>query len=112
MAMTTKYPTIIKEVIQAYAQFTPSHGQIRLDPVFDDTNGRYALMQVGWDRERRVRGNLIYITLSNSQVHIEYDGIESGITQDLIDRGIEPQHIIKNLGRNPVLLGRLYIDIL
>ena len=29
------YRTIIKEVIRKYAQLRPSHGQIRLDPVFD-----------------------------------------------------------------------------
>lgn len=33
--------------------------------ITDDTQNRYALMQVGWDRGRRVRGNLIYVTLSS-----------------------------------------------
>jgi hypothetical protein len=94
MAVITEYPNIIKEVIEAYAQFTPSHGQIRLDPLFDDIHNRYALMQVGWDRGKRIRGNIIYITLQDHKVCIEYDGIEPGITQDLIDRGIEPQDIV------------------
>ena len=94
MAIITEYPNIIKEVIEAYAQLPPSHGQIRLDPLFDDTHNRYALMQVGWDHGKRIRGNIIYVTLQNNKVCIEYDGIASGITQDLIDRGIEPQHII------------------
>jgi len=38
-------------VILKYAQFRPSHGSIRLDPVFDEKQDRYLLMQVGWDRE-------------------------------------------------------------
>lgn len=60
------------------------NGEIRLDTVFDDIHERYALMQVGWDRGRRVRGNLIYITLHEGKVWIEYDRMESGISQDLI----------------------------
>ncbi|MDF5728520.1 MAG: element excision factor XisI family protein [Rhizonema sp. PD38] len=28
--------------------------------IFDEMRDRYALMQVGWDRGRQVRGNLIY----------------------------------------------------
>jgi hypothetical protein len=40
MAVTTEYPNIIKEVIEAYAKFTPSHGQIRLAPLFDDIHNR------------------------------------------------------------------------
>jgi XisI protein len=94
MALVSEYPNIIKEVIQEYAKFPPSHGNIRLDPVFDDLHHRYALMQVGWDRERRIRGNIIYVTLSPDRVYIEYDGIESGITQDLIDRGIPEDRIV------------------
>ena len=52
------------------------------------------IMQVGWDRGRRVRGNLIYITLQNGKVHIEYDGIEHGITDDLVNQGIPEQDIV------------------
>ncbi|NET15013.1 MAG: XisI protein, partial [Okeania sp. SIO1H6] len=38
-----------------------SHGNIRLDTVFDEQSDRYALMQVGWNRGKRVRENIIYI---------------------------------------------------
>ena len=78
----------VKQVISRYAQFTPSHGTIRLDTVFDENNDRYALMQTGWNRGQRVRGNLIYITIENCQINVEYDGIEQGITQDLTEQGI------------------------
>lgn len=85
---------LVKQMIQQYAQFKPSHGDIRLDTVFDETNDRYALMQVGWDRGRRIRGNLIYVTLHDSKIWIEYDGIEQGITQDLIAAGIPSERIV------------------
>lgn len=85
---------IVKQVIQHYAQFKPSHGDIRLDTVFDENQDRYALMQVGWERGRRVRGNLIYVTLQNHQVWIEYDGMEQGITDDLIAAGIPSERIV------------------
>ncbi|WP_445309675.1 element excision factor XisI family protein [Microcoleus vaginatus] len=71
-----------------------SHGDIRLDPVLNETRDRYALMQVGWDRGRRVRGNLIYITLQDGKVYIEYDGMECGITQNLIEEGLPENDIV------------------
>jgi len=64
---STRERDIVKQVIQRYAQFKPSHGDIRLDTVFDDTQNRYALMQMGWDRGRRLGGNLIYVTLSKGK---------------------------------------------
>ena len=85
---------IVKQVISRYAQFVPSHGNIRLDTVFDDEQGHYALMQVGWDRGHRVRGNLIYVIVQSDQVQIEYDGIEQGITKDLIKSGISPEKLV------------------
>lgn len=94
MDTPAQHAEIVKQVIQRYAQLRPSHGDIRLDTVFDDRQNRYALMQTGWDRGRRVRGNLIYVTLEGNQVYIEYDGMESGITQDLVAKGIQREQII------------------
>jgi hypothetical protein len=51
-------------------------------------------MQVGWDRGKRIQGNLIYLTLNHEKVYIEYDGMETGITQDLIHFGIAPEDIV------------------
>jgi XisI protein len=94
MGAIEKYQNIIEKVILSYAQLRPSHGDIRLDPVFDEANGRYALMQVGWDRQRRVRGNLIYVTIENDRVFIEYDGTETGITDELVAAGIPRDSIV------------------
>ena len=94
MDTTEAYRETIKKTILDYAKLRPSHGDIRLDAVFDDAHDRYILTQVGWDRGRRVKGNLIYITLHDRKVFIEYDGIENGITGDLISRGIPEDQIV------------------
>ncbi|MDJ1178220.1 XisI protein [Roseofilum sp. BLCC_M91] len=85
---------IVKQVISQYARLTPSHGEIRLDTVFDETQNRYALMQTGWSQGCRVRGNLIYITLQDERIYLEYDGMEQGITQDLLDLGVPSDQIV------------------
>lgn len=94
MDTSTTYPEIVKQVISDYAKLRPSHGNIRLDVIFDEMRDRYALMQVGWDKGRRVRGNLIYVVIENGKVIIEYDGMESGITRDLISKGVPDRDIV------------------
>ena len=94
MDNTADYRDIVKQTLLRYAGMRPSHGNIRLEPVFDGTNDRYALMQTGWDRGRRVRGSLIYIALRGGKVCIEYDGIEQGITDDLVRAGIPEDQIV------------------
>lgn len=51
-------------------------------------------MQSGWDRGVRVRGNLLYVTLHDDKIYIEYDGIEQGIRNELIQRGIPADKIV------------------
>lgn len=41
-----------------------------------------------------MRGNLIYIVLQAGKVVVEYDGIERGITEDLIANGVAEQDIV------------------
>ncbi len=94
MDNTPRYREIIKNILMKYARFSPSHGNIRIDPIFDEKNDRYVLMQTGWDRERRIRGNLVYIVLDDGKVFIEYDGLGHGITEDLIKSGIAEDKII------------------
>ena len=94
MDISTTYRTVVKDVISQYAKLRPSHGQIRLDTVFDEQQDHYALMQVGWDRGVRVRGNLIYVTLQNDKIFVEYDGIEQGIIEELIKRGVAKDKIV------------------
>jgi hypothetical protein len=88
------YSDIIKKIMAKYTLFKPSHGNIRLDTLFDDLNHRYALMQVGWDGKKRIRGNLIYVTIQQEKVFIEYDGTEKGITDELMRAGIPPEAIV------------------
>lgn len=42
MDTTTTYREIVKQVILQYAKLRPSHGDIRLDVVLDETHNRYA----------------------------------------------------------------------
>ena len=94
MDTTATYREIVKQVIERYSKLRPSHGDIRLDTVFDETQDRYALMQVGWDKGQRIRGNIIYVTLQDGKVYIEYDGIETGIADNLMEKGIPEEDIV------------------
>ncbi|MGI0479281.1 XisI protein [Geminocystis sp. CENA526] len=89
-----QYREIVKNTILKYAQLKPSHGNIELHPVFDEIRDHYALMQVGWDKDKRVRGNILYLTIKNQKVYLEYDGIEQGISDDLINQGIDKSDLV------------------
>jgi len=102
------YQEVVKELILRYSEFRPSHGEIRLDVLFDEGRDRYALMQSGWDRGRRVRGNLLYVVIEARKVVVEYDGMERGITDELIAMGVAEEDIVLAWLPQPVEEGSGY----
>jgi len=103
------YREIVQELILRYSEFRPSHGDIRLDVLFDEERDRYALMQSGWDGDRRVRGNLLYVVIEAGKVVVEYDGMEQGITDELVARGVAEEDVVLTwLSQPPVKEGSGY----
>ena len=88
------YRNVIKKTLLRYAKLRPSHGDIRVDPVFDETRDHYTLMYVGWNRGERVRGEVAYVRIADGKVYIEWDGIGYGITDELIAGGIPENKIV------------------
>ena len=76
--------------------------------MFDEERDRYALMQSGWDRGRRVRGNWLYVVVEAGKVVVEYDGMEQGITDELIARGVPEEDVVLAWLLQPVEEGSGY----
>ena len=48
----------------------------------------------GWLPEGRAHDVVVHLHLMDGKVVVEWDGIEYGIAQDLIEAGIDPQDIV------------------
>jgi hypothetical protein len=94
MAPLSDYPAIIKRVIEAYAVFKPSYGEIDVEAVFDEARGHYELIYAGWINEKRVHGSVVHVDLKGDKVWIQHDGTERGIVDDLLEQGIPNDRIV------------------
>jgi XisI protein len=54
----------------------------------------YLLMDVGWEKQKRIHGCLIHIQIINEKIWIQRDGTEDGITNALVEAGIPKHHIV------------------
>lgn len=88
-----KYRKVLQDIILNYAKYKPSHGQIESVAVCDTVRDEYLLLAVGWDRPGRVHDIIVHARIKNGKVVIEWDGIESGVTQDMLDAGIAEEDI-------------------
>jgi hypothetical protein len=93
------YRDIVRRVIEEYASHKPSHGQIETEAVIDPAKDHYEVMQVGWDRWRRVHGCVIHIDIIGDKVWIQYDGTNRPVADELLAAGIPRSDIV--LGFQP-----------
>jgi hypothetical protein len=62
----TRYREIIKRIIQQYAVWKPSYGDIHVETTLDETNDHYELMYAGWDGPRRVHESVIQVDIRDA----------------------------------------------
>lgn len=101
------YQRAIKAVIQHYAQYKPAYGDIDTRILFDDEHNSYVLFQIGFENHKRVHDAIIHVEILDGKVWIQYDGIEEGIAEDLVEQGIPRDQIV--LGFKPAYI-RPYTD--
>lgn len=88
------YRQIIRRVITDYARIAYPHGEIERQTVFDSEGDHYLLVKTGWDRDRRVYGCLLHVDIKDEKIWIQYDGIEYGMANELVDAGVPKERIV------------------
>lgn len=99
MDQLDRYRTIVRRLIEEYAAYQPSYGDIRTEAVIDLERDHYEVIQVGWDRGRRVHGSIIHIDIRDGKVWIEHNGTDARLGEELVAAGIPRDDIV--LGFQP-----------
>jgi hypothetical protein len=99
MDKVAHYREIVRRLVEEYASYKPSHGQIETEAIADHDKGHYEVMHVGWDGTRRVHGCVVHIDIIDGKVWIQYDGTNRAVADELIEAGIPRDDIV--LGFQP-----------
>ena len=94
MDKVNRYREIVRRLIEEYASYKPSHGQIETEAVVDPEQDHYEVMHVGWDGMRRVHGAVVHIDIHGDKVWIQYDGTSRPVAEELVAAGIPREDIV------------------
>ncbi len=89
-----EYRRIIRKLIQEYAQFRPSVGDVRVEIIFDEATDHYELIYSGWTNKYRIHGSVLHIDIRDGQVWVQYDGTEDAFAEELVTAGIPRERIV------------------
>jgi hypothetical protein len=94
MDQLDRYRQIVRRLIEEYASYKPTYGDIRTEAIVDCEHDHYEVMQVGWHNGRRIHGSIIHIDIRDGKVCIEYNGTDARLGEELVAAGIPRNDIV------------------
>jgi hypothetical protein len=94
MARVDEYPRYVEQIIKRYARYKPVYGDVEVQTVLDRENHHYQLLNVGWNKNRRIRGCVLHIDVKDGKIWFQHDGTESGVANELVEMGVPKKDIV------------------
>jgi hypothetical protein len=94
MDRVDRYRSIVRKVIEEYAEGKPSRGEIESEAIIDPERDHYEVMFVGWHGQRRVHGSVVHIDVKNGKVWIQHDGTNRPVAEELMAAGVPREDIV------------------
>lgn len=85
---------ILEKILQYYADLPYRYGDVITYLIVSRDRNHFMLVQVGWENDRRVHGCVVHAEIRNDKIWIQYDGIEDGITDELVAAGVPKDRIV------------------
>lgn len=94
------YRQTIERILRKYAEMPCAYGEIEQYLIIDRARNHFMLFDVGWQQKRRVHECVTHVQIIDDKIWIQRDGIEDGITDELVEVGIPKDKIV--LGFQPL----------
>lgn len=94
MDRLNNYRQIVQKILAHHAQYSDSLGETEALSICDVTNDNYLLLDLGWDKNGRVHDIALHLRIRDGKIWIEWDGIEEGVTQEMLDLGVPKEDIV------------------
>lgn len=97
MGQVEKYKKITSEVLEKLEKDFNKYPDdaIKYKFIADQEKGEYLLFRDGWEGPRRYYGCIVHVSVTESgKVWLQYDGTDLIIGQQLLDKGVQKNHLV------------------
>ena len=84
----------LQKILEYYADLPYRYGEVKNHLIVSQDRNHFLLVHEGWENHRHVHGTLVHAEFRNDKIWIHYDGVEDGITDDLVAAGVPKQNIV------------------
>jgi XisI protein len=86
--------SLLEKLLLEYAAILKPYGDVKTYLIVSQDRNHFLLMHEGWNDQKRVHGMIVHAEIRDSKIWIHYDGIEDGITDELVAAGVPKDHIV------------------
>lgn len=94
MDKITHYRQVLKEIIHQHSRYSPSQKKCETLAIIDEDSDNYLLIDVGWHDSKRTHFVILHLRIIEQKIYVEWDGLESGVTRILLEKGVLKDDII------------------
>ena len=90
----SQWRQMLEKILQRYADIPDRYVGVRESVVVSRDLNQFFLMREGWQGKQRFHGFVVHAEIRDSKIWIHYDGIEDGITDELVEAGVPKDSIV------------------
>jgi hypothetical protein len=94
MEVIEQWQENLEKTLQYYADLPYPYDDVRTYVVVSQDKNHFFLMHEGWHGDKRIHGIVVHAEIRDSKIWIHYDGIESSITEELVQAGVPKEKIV------------------
>ena len=94
MSQLDQWRDTLEKILQHYADISYGSGGATTYVIVSRDRDHFILMREGWEGKRRIHGAIVHAEIREDKIWIHYDGIEDGITDELVAAGVPQDHIV------------------
>lgn len=97
MDKLNKYRQYIQQLLTEESQGKMLGGDIESETVFDLTNDRYLLIDLGWNGHRRIYNCVLHLEIREEKIWIQRNQTDTLVADKLIAKGVEKDDVVLGL---------------
>ncbi|MBW4693207.1 MAG: XisI protein [Lyngbya sp. HA4199-MV5] len=94
MDRINQYRDVLHEILSENALLMSKPDRIASSVIVSEDRNHFMVINEGWEGKRRIHSLVFHAEIRNGKLWIHHDGIDRGITEDLVAAGISKDHIV------------------
>ena len=93
MDKVSKYRDCIQNLLNKYKSNSISQN-VEIEAISDIKNNHYQIVNVGWNKKKRIYGCAFHIDIKNEKIWIQHNATDIEIAKELVEFGVPKEDIV------------------